>query len=637
MKRGSRTQIAFFGISPKLDGLSKDIPMLRAPSFQKSVLFVLAAQFAQSQPVQKPLTDARRFTLHDAIWGEWMRAAPNLKVDALSKADRERYKLTLQRIGAPGMPKLLPPELENPTIEIWEAKAKEVKTPQERFTALHFLNRLKSPKALGALNGLKPEDARTWPKYLYLDANIATARLQGGEVSKELQSFLDALKAVGKVEPVRAQAARLRLVMAGKEKELLPPVKASPGAVLSLIDAWNRSAKPKDINWSEAFALKARLTRSFYPTFLEGTEWRGSSLSSKAALDLAGRLDELTWVRLSEAKPTSLDQDLAGFFSRFWAPSSNPVFRFWTLPLLESFPKPWAASRAGDLLTSLREVDQGILLPALRRINTKQADALRGRLLNSSNPIARSAAIEDLPETPSDLDSLTQLAWMDRDLEPQQTLIESYSRWKLPKEKQLELLKPWLQHPDWACRYLAYQQLVKLDATTPWPTAPEPNEREIMLLKEAERLASNGKPVRLRITFSGKRRVTMRLDPTVAPINVANLARLARKGFFNGRLVPRVVPDFVVQMGSPYDTMDGGPGYTVRCENSLDWYGPGSVGMALSGKDTGGSQFFITTNATPHLTGKYTRMGELEDMDHSLKILDALELGAKIERVEVLR
>ena len=80
----------------------------------------------------------------------------------------------------------------------------------------------------------------------------------------------------------------------------------------------------------------------------------------------------------------------------------------------------------------------------------------------------------------------------------------------------------------------------------------------------------------------------------MAPMNIANLVLLAKKGYFDGRLVPRVVPDFVVQLGSPYDTMDGGPGYTVRCENSLNWYGPGSVGMALSGKDTGGSQFFVT-------------------------------------------
>ena len=82
--------------------------------------------------------------------------------------------------------------------------------------------------------------------------------------------------------------------------------------------------------------------------------------------------------------------------------------------------------------------------------------------------------------------------------------------------------------------------------------------------------------------------------------------------------------------------MDGGPGHTVRCENSLNWYGPGSVGMALSGKDTGGSQFFITTNATPHLTGRYTRVGQVEAPDRALKLLDGLELGARIVRVQVL-
>ena len=58
--------------------------------------------------------------------------------------------------------------------------------------------------------------------------------------------------------------------------------------------------------------------------------------------------------------------------------------------------------------------------------------------------------------------------------------------------------------------------------------------------------------------------------------------------------------------------------------------------MAHAGKDTGGSQFFITLNAAPHLTGRYTRVGEVEDPDRDLKILEELELGARLERVEVL-
>ena len=603
--------------------------MLRIPYFQKCMPFVLATGLVSGQPVQKPAAEALHFTIHEAIQAEWMRTAPNLMVDALPKADRERYKLTLQRIGAPGMPKLLPPELETPTIEIWEAKAMEAKTPQERFTALHFLNRLKSPKALSALDGLKPEDAKTWPKHLFLDANIATARLQGGEVSQELQGFLDALKKAGKVEPVRAQAARLRLVMAGKERELLSLIRATPGSVLALMDAWNRGP------WEKRKEKVAQV----FDRGLTATSGIWSSLGSNQPTDPAlsglcvGILQRLFDGLPNEGtvafRPAAQKAAFPCAQNSLVKASANASVWKWQSP-----------PSLGGIEILLAESDlklQAILLPSLRKMNSQRANELRTRLLIGSDPIARSAAIEDLPDAPVDLDAVTQTTWKDRDLEPQQSLIESYSRWKLPKEKQIELLKPWLQHPDWACRYLAYQQLLKLDAATPWPTAPEPNVSEKALLQEAERLATAAKPVRLRITFSGKRHVTLRLDPSVAPINIANLAMLARKGFFNRHLVPRVVPDFVVQMGSPYDTMDGGPGYSVRCEDSLNWYGPGSVGMALSGKDTGGSQFFITTNATPHLTGKYTRMGELEDLDQALKILDDLELGARIERIDVIK
>jgi cyclophilin family peptidyl-prolyl cis-trans isomerase len=278
----------------------------------------------------------------------------------------------------------------------------------------------------------------------------------------------------------------------------------------------------------------------------------------------------------------------------------------------------------------------GTLLPALRRQVPEHADQVRARLLAGSDAIARAAAIEDLPAAPADLDAITRLTWMDDQFDSQQMLIQSYARWTLSPEEQKAQLRPWLQHPDWACRYETWQALTKLDPATPWPAAPKPTKTDEAILKEAARLAERGRPVRVRITFSGKRIITLKLDPTVAPMNVANLVLLARKGYFDGHLVPRVVPDFVVQMGSPCDTMDGGPGYTVRCEDSLTWYGPGSVGMALSGKDTGGSQFFITTNATPHLTGRYTRMGGVEDLDRALKLIDDLELGAKIITIRVL-
>ncbi len=584
-----------------------------------------------------------RFTVRDAIQAEWARQPlswTEAQKAALPPADRAQLERTLQRIGAPGSPALLPPELEKPTLEVWEAKAQAARTPQERFTALFMLNRLKSTKALTALDGLSAADAATWPKHLHLEASIAAARLNGAEVSPALQAFLEARQKAGKVDPVRAQAARLRLVMAEKEKELLPLVPATPGSVLALMDAWNRAP------WKER--VKEHLALWWDVAGIDVPPPPGKK---RAAVDL-GRIGLgksfldfqptkwAIWSRIWDGIPDDLGEEM-GFHS--W-PAGGPGGPRTIKVHWASKDPVMPLSNADGVRTAYHQILAGVkdpiyssaILPGLRKSSPNNADIMRGRLLLEPHPTARAAAIEDLPSAPADLAALTKRTWADTQFEAQQTLIQSYARWKMAPEDQKAQLRPWLQHPDWACRWEAYQALVKLDPATPWPAAPKPTKTDEAILKEATRLAERGKPVRVRITFSGKRRVTLRLDPTVAPMNVANFVLLARKGFFNGRLVPRVVPDFVVQMGSPYDTMDGGPGYTVRCENSLTWYGPGSVGMALSGKDTGGSQFFITTNATPHLTGKYTRMGEVEDLDRAMKVLDDLELGAKIVSIRVL-
>ncbi|GLH72514.1 hypothetical protein GETHLI_10160 [Geothrix limicola] len=576
---------------------------------------------------------AVHFTVREAIQAEWSRQPPTFteaQKQALSERDRARLDLTLRRIGAPGAPVLLPAELEKPTAEIWEAKAKEARTPQERFTALFFLNRMKSPKALMALDGLRPEDAATWPRHLHLEAALATARLNGGEISPALQAFLEARQKAGKVDPVRAQAARLRLVMAGKEKELLSPVEATPGSLLAMMDAWNRSP------WAQRRDLALGAFRTLSP---DSEAWPRLGLRppTSATLDQA-RAGVLS--RLAEGVPTSAPAEAFQIGSDPWSSASQPLAQWYGFQALAKFQAPLPALQAAlqqqPFFGATSPMMLGNLLPALRQQAPKQADELRSRLLSGSDALARAAAIEDLPAPPTDLDALTQRTWKDTQFESQQTLIQSYARWKMTPDEQKAQLRPWLQHPDWTCRYEAYLALQKLDPATPWPGAPKPTAIDRAILKEATRLAERGRPIRLRITFSGARAVTLRLDPTVAPMNVANLVLLARKGYFNGRLVPRVVPDFTVQMGSPCDTMDGGPGYTVRCENSLTWYGPGSVGMALAGKDTGGSQFFILTNASPHLTGKYTRMGEVENPDQALRVLDEIELGARIQSIQVI-
>src|SRR5262249_36732933 len=96
-----------------------------------------------------------------------------------------------------------------------------------------------------------------------------------------------------------------------------------------------------------------------------------------------------------------------------------------------------------------------------------------------------------------------------------------------------------------------------------------------------------------------------------APQTVKNFVRLARRGYFNGNVFHRVVPNFVIQDGDPTGTGSGGPGYTIRCEYNALHYDPGMVGMALSGKDTGGSQWFVTLSPQPHLNGKGTILSHL--------------------------
>jgi len=119
-----------------------------------------------------------------------------------------------------------------------------------------------------------------------------------------------------------------------------------------------------------------------------------------------------------------------------------------------------------------------------------------------------------------------------------------------------------------------------------------------------------------------------------APGTVRNFVRLAERGYFDGLSIHRVVPNFVIQDGDPTGTGSGGPGYTIRCEYNRLRYEPGMVGMALSGKDTGGSQWFITHSPQPHLNGRYTIFARVtQGMDVVRRIVQ----GDRVLRVELLK
>jgi cyclophilin family peptidyl-prolyl cis-trans isomerase/HEAT repeat protein len=131
---------------------------------------------------------------------------------------------------------------------------------------------------------------------------------------------------------------------------------------------------------------------------------------------------------------------------------------------------------------------------------------------------------------------------------------------------------------------------------------------------------------------TGKGPFVIEFLPGDAPLTVDNFIQLARKGYFNGQMIPRVVANFVIQAGDPRGDTNGGPGYQIRCEIDEVLYERGAVGMALSGKDTGGSQWFVTHSPQPHLDGGYTVFGHVIS---GMEVVDNIARGDIILRVTV--
>jgi peptidyl-prolyl cis-trans isomerase B (cyclophilin B) len=140
--------------------------------------------------------------------------------------------------------------------------------------------------------------------------------------------------------------------------------------------------------------------------------------------------------------------------------------------------------------------------------------------------------------------------------------------------------------------------------------------------------------------------ITLQFFPELAPNHVDNFLDLAAKGFYDGTIFHRVVPNFVIQGGDPNSRSDdksrhgmGGPGYRLKAEFNKQAHKRGILSMARSADpDSAGSQFFICVKKAPFLDGKYTVFGEVtEGMDVVDKIV-AQPRDARdnpLERIEI--
>ncbi|WP_420124980.1 peptidylprolyl isomerase [Longimicrobium sp.] len=168
----------------------------------------------------------------------------------------------------------------------------------------------------------------------------------------------------------------------------------------------------------------------------------------------------------------------------------------------------------------------------------------------------------------------------------------------------------------------------------PWGE-PLPIEAELTMRDYARIAAASRARPRPRVVIETNRgEMELELFADDAPLTVRSFLSLARSGFFDGQEWPRVVPNFVIQGGDPRGDTSGGPGYAIRDEINRHLYLRGSLGMALSGPDTGGSQWFVTHSPQPHLDGTYTVFGHVV---RGMEVADTILPGDRIIRIREVR
>jgi cyclophilin family peptidyl-prolyl cis-trans isomerase/HEAT repeat protein len=275
------------------------------------------------------------------------------------------------------------------------------------------------------------------------------------------------------------------------------------------------------------------------------------------------------------------------------------------------------------------------LLRALAAFKPRDlAEVLRNEM-HAEDVIIRSAAADLLGELPPDeanAASLIQalpMAMKDQMNDAALSILDSLAKQKTAAAN--EAVKSALDSPDHLIRRRAVA-LLKTNGVGDFSARIGTVKTQNTMADYKRALDRIGSSTRATVATS-KGSFVIEFLPADAPLTVDNFVRLAKRGYFNGQVVPRVVPNFVVQAGDPRGDQNGGPGYSIRCEINEIPYDRAAVGMALSGKDTGGSQWFVTHSPQPHLDGGYTVFGRVVS---GMEVVDAVVRGDILRSVTII-
>lgn len=326
---------------------------------------------------------------------------------------------------------------------------------------------------------------------------------------------------------------------------------------------------------------------------LAARAWHGSS-RARALRELSGLArDEDPRVRVAavEAAETLSTPDRLGLFERALGDESPAVVAAAAHALKSAAPLFEIQERPAEELTVTEHTPEG---PVVHSMNSEAVKA---------PPVPVEALTKALDRVDPE-----------RDVETAINLLGAAGRLRV--QEAAERAAVLARHHNPAVRGEAREALEALGRDPGAEIAADPPN--LIDPAELEGLAGTRPRVIFRTTAG---EFTLELRPDLAPATVANLIALVRQGFYRDVPFHRVVPGFVVQVGDPEGTGFGGPGYTIRCEVTGEPYRRGSVGMALAGPDTGGSQIFITSSAQPHLVGRYTLFGQVVE---GLEVVESL-------------
>lgn len=189
---------------------------------------------------------------------------------------------------------------------------------------------------------------------------------------------------------------------------------------------------------------------------------------------------------------------------------------------------------------------------------------------------------------------------------------------------------------DSIVRAAGQRLLTPRDTTARPPRRATPDSTIARPLAEYERLvrqwgaAASRQPVAVIETDHGA--VTLQLYGREAPLVVESFVRLAKDGYYRNTIFHRVVPNFVVQDGDVWGDGAGGPGFTLRESFSRQRHDRGCLGLATSGPDTGGSQYYLCHSSQPHLDGAYTVFGRVVS---GFDVMDRIVQGDRMLRIRI--